>query len=168
MKSKRLNERLKYALDNQIGWQKYAEAKNLILFTGSGMTILAAFEQLNLGNSSTIHDIPCHYYILIGTSFISLIVSIFSFILVSSPSKSLKDKGLIIDWTFNYKMKFDRLLEIAKKYSEEKYTEDLVEQHRLGSKHTRQKYFLFNMGVLIYSLGLVTFIIMLFYNVIKN
>jgi len=157
-KQAELNSKLKYALENQIGWQKYAESKNLILFTLTGATLLTIFGKLEddiarCDFTKNCSSFAWNYKFFIVTTIVSFTISVYSFLILKYSNK--KEKGYLIPWVSVYNKKLQKLKEIADDYSEERHTEDILHQHQVGSKHTLKKYILFDVGVMVYFLGII-------------
>jgi len=157
-KQAELNSKLRYALENQIGWQKYAESKNLLLFTLTGATLLTIFSKLEddiskCDFSKTCSSFSWNYKVFIVTTIISFAISVYSFLVLKYSAKN--DKDQLIPWANVYNKKLSKLRDMAEEYTEESQTEDILNQHRIGSKHTRKKYLLFDFGAIIYFVGII-------------
>jgi hypothetical protein len=159
-------EALKFALNNQINWQKYAEAKNVILFTFT-VTSLASLLPLVKGYdtsliseiNNTFKGIPLSFFII--TTFSSLIISSLSItpnLFISKEEKLREFEHIqIINWNYVRKKSFNELIKKSKKYNEQKQIEDILDQHLMGSKITHKKFMLFNIGITIYLIGCLFF-----------
>lgn len=146
---------LKYALDNQIGWQKYAEAKTLILCTVSATTLVNLAKYILENTVSSIG-----FYFFFVTSSISFIISALS--LMTRKYLIPNDDAYYISyWGYAREKKYEELLELVKNYDEDHQIKDLTYAHLIGSKLTYRKYRLFNKGMKVYLLGLFVFIVFL-------
>lgn len=170
---------IRHALQNQITWQHYAEAKNLCLLTVSAGTLALLFSSMqNITAQETLEiyldriffENGWGLFFYIFCTFVSLIIAIFSFILLPKVDENLNlENCYFISWRYikaNEKNKelYNKLLE----YDEEAQIKDAFLQQRLGSKVTYRKYKLFNFGVVIYLLGLLLGLINLFFKHIYN
>lgn len=163
MKSKKSStldniEALRFALNNQIGWQKFAEAKLLFLLTVSGTSVVSLnriIAEFNGVNDTMI------FKVVIGIfgvcSFISFSLALIG-IAVSFKrfrhTEEFKTKQ-IINWKYAMQRSVEELIEDSKKYDDEKQRYDILIQHHLGSKITKLKYQLFNYGATFFSIGVI-------------
>ena len=143
---------LKYALDNQIGWQKYAEAKTLILSTVSATTLIN-LAKYTLENK--VSDLG--FYIFFIASAISLIISALS-LTTRTIQNPIDDTFYISYWRYVKDKKYEELLELVKKYDDDHQIKDLIYAHLKGSEITFKKYNHFNKGMKVYLIGLFIFI----------
>lgn len=146
----------KYALENQIGWQKYGEAKLIFLCTISAGSIgfLVDFVTSSANSLNFFSKLTLAIFTL--TSFIALIIGIIGV----SQSKIkfsfrdlVKDPRYIISWDAVYHKNLEELKNSFKDYDLKIHLEEILVQHQVGANHTRMKYRLFNLGITIYSIG---------------
>lgn len=153
---------LKYALDNQINWQKYAEAKCLILCTVSATTLIN-LAKYAIENKVTNIGIGLDIFLL-STTF-SFIISALS--LTTKKINSPSDGALNISyWRYVKDKKYEELLDLVKKYDDDHQIKDLTFAHLKGSEITYKKYIYFNRGMYCYLVGLVAFIAISFVDLI--
>ncbi len=144
-------EWVQFALNNQIEWQKYAENKNLLLFTLTGGTLLSIFDKHFDMKDGKFDHIEIMFTI---TTFISFLVCVFSFIISRSSRKNEnKKKNFIIGWKYVRSKTIKTLDEDVANYNSDNHLDDLLNEHLAGSKLTGRKYEFFNWGIIIYLLG---------------
>lgn len=163
-------EGLRYALDNQVKWQHYAEAKNLCLLTLSGATLLLLFAPLQNASDavrfeSMLKDLVLHTglptTVLTVCVSIALLVSILSFMV--KPYKVLEwsdaNKLRYISWRYVNIHKTTLETNVSR-YTADAQINDLLEQQALGSYITALKYRYFNYGAGMYVVGLLGFVLL--------
>jgi len=149
---------LKYALDNQIGWQKFSEAKLVILVSISGGT-LSGFQQITslIKADGPLGDIKLIVSVIFLLTCLAAFILSFLGITAFIPKSFYKKKQEfthLIDWPYVAEKDINELLNDVDNYGKEAQIEDLVTQHKLGSEATRFKYKRFNTGAMIYASGL--------------
>lgn len=152
-------EALRFALNNQINWQKYGEAKLLLLITISASSLASLnkifihFEPFE--NQNTFKIVVSIFAIC---SIISLIIGLYnitiSFKIVNKFNYRDYTKKLI-SWRYVKDRTIPELIEESKTYNIEEQRIDLIIEHLIGSKLTMKKYSAFNIGVRIYGIGVV-------------
>lgn len=163
-------EGMRYALENQIRWQHYAEAKNLGLLTISGATLGMFLSPLqSVGSYKSTAALIEH--LMFGSKFgwvvfflaavSSFVVALSSFyVRITKEDDESSDAHLyLISWRFINNYKGDDLLAKVKNYDKDAQLRDLLKQHKMGSKLTQRKYSYYNWGYLIYVGGLLLFTI---------
>ncbi len=163
---------IRYALNNQITWQHYAEAKNLCLLTISAGTLALLFSSMQ--NISSAGELETYLegmffgkglgilFLILGAT-CSLILSISTFILLPKfdEPKEISER-YFISWRYIKTNKDGNLIDYLMKYDQETQIKDVLRQQLLGSRITYRKYKLFNIGVIIYLSGLLGGLLILF------
>lgn len=165
MKKEDRIEALKYAIENQIGWQKYGEAKNVVLFTISGTTVFTIVTLL-ITESEKINKFPdVKTWLLISLvicSF-SLIIALISMFVNLFQATKFKDEEesniLLVNWHYVKNRKLKDLKKIEKEYSLDDQILDLLIQQKVGSEITYLKYRFFNSGIIVYAIGALALLI---------
>ncbi len=150
-------DKIKYALENQIEWQKYAENKNFILFTLTGGTLLAIFSKDDILLKMNASNPMLKIFLL--ATFISFTLCIISFFVLFFQNKDYKKNGNLISWNFVKKKNLRQLKNIIENYDDDLYLDDLLNEHLIGCVLTSKKYKLFNWGLGIFFLGFVVYIV---------
>jgi hypothetical protein len=166
-------EALKYALENQIGWQRYGEAKLLALITISGSSVASLSPIINL---FTEYNGGIIFKIVIGIfgicSFVSFTIGLIN-MTVKFKTEEIKEyesyPKRLISWRYIKNRKVKELIEESKEYDIDAQRADLITQHHLGCFNTERNYKAFNIGARIYSVGVMTlFIFFLIFKIIKT
>lgn len=144
---------LKYALDNQIGWQKYAEAKTLLLCTVAGSTAITIAKNIIEDNISRF-DLYVFFFAATAAFGVSGIALIAPF---KKPPRGKESFHHISYWGYVKDKPIETLVSDIRKYDKEHQLRDLALSHQIGSKLTYRKYTLFNVGMTIYLIGFVFF-----------
>lgn len=162
-------EGLRYALDNQIGWQKYGEAKLLALITISGGSIASLSPIMNLFSE---YNGGIIFKIILGIfgfcSFISFSIALIG---MTVPFKNRKIEECenyqkrLISWRYILKRDINELVEESKEYDIESQRTDLITQQYTGAYNTKRNYKAFNYGARIYGIGV--FLLFLFFLIFK-
>jgi hypothetical protein len=168
-----LTDRLRFALRNQIEWQKYAEGKNLVLFTLTGATLLTIFDKYKGDHSfekETFENLhfSINYKIFVITTLLAFMISIISFLINIFLGDNKEQRNYFISWRFIRKKKMGQLKKLADSYDVHMHHEDLINQHLLGSKQTYQKYIRFDVGAILYLLGIIILLLPLIKQVLLS
>ncbi len=160
---------LRFALNNQIGWQKYAEGKLLLLTTISAGSLALLFEFIV--NLNDIDDWVFKIVLIIFglTSFISFAVGIVTIAMNfrQYENKEVKKYSKMIGWdTVIKKKNIKELIEVSKNYDKKDQIKDIMVEHYYGSFHTYKKYKAFNAGIKIYGIGLTIIFLYTIFNII--
>ncbi|MCB0745410.1 MAG: hypothetical protein KDC67_16000, partial [Ignavibacteriae bacterium] len=133
-------EALRYALENQIGWQRYGEAKLLGLVTISGGSIASLSPIMNLFaeyNNGIIFKIIIGIFgICSFTSFTIGLINMTVRFKIEQIEKIKNYPKRFISWRYINSKKIEELIEISKEYNLDSQRIDLMTQHKLGSLNT--------------------------------
>ncbi len=150
---------LQFALNNQINWQKYAETKLLLLTTISGTSILSLNSIIsgfsNFTNSILFKSTISIFAICTFVSFLIGLLSLIEYAKILKKSTYSRYSKILISWRYVVELEITDLIKESKDYDLEKQREDLMVQHSLGSFLTYRKYKRFNLGAIIYSVGII-------------
>ncbi len=153
-------EKAKYALDNQIGWQKYATSKILLLFTLSGGTLLVLINGIKADELIySMQNLPWNNKAFIYCSLGSLVISVIPHCLTFARHLELKGKASLISWNSVKRKSLKQLIDATEEYTDSSQLHDILNEHLAGSKITSELHFFFGLGILIYFVGLLCFIL---------
>ena len=156
-------DRAKYALENQIGWQRYATSKILLLFTLSGGTLVSLINGIDIKNiDEAVTKLPWQSICFIFSSLITLAISVLPHSFTLARNMELKGQKSLISWNAVRKKSHKQLIEEAKEYSENDQMEDILNEHLAGSRITNMLHIYFGVGIVVYLIGLCVFLFPLF------
>jgi hypothetical protein len=153
-------EKAKFALDNQIGWQKYATSKILLLFSLSGGTLIVLINGIKAPELiDSVRTLPWNLRYFLFASLASLVISIIPHCLSFSNYLELKGEKSIISWNTVKNRSLQQLIKGIEDYTDAVQLHDILNEHLAGSKITAKLHFYFGFGILVYIAGLICFLI---------